>query len=188
MKTLQKGTGAIPRQDFELLFENLGEKLSQEEISGLLDDADRDGEGFINYAEFCSIKNLWKNSITLSIFLSPGVKSQIWISICWSLQPASQSNEYLMKTRKIVQTFLRVFDLIRLMTSNMINIALFTVLRSRGNLNSNSKASSSDVQQIFGARKMDLSNFSKLSSEEYSSFMVSHLSQIKYFLIVLEII
>ena len=179
MKTLQKGTGAIPRQDFELLFENLGEKLSQEEISGLLDDADRDGEGFINYAEFCSIKNLWKNSITLSIFLSPGVKS---------LQPASQSNEYLMKTRKIVQTFLRVFDLIRLMTSNMINIALFTVLRSRGNLNSNSKASSSDVQQIFGARKMDLSNFSKLSSEEYSSFMVSHLSQIKYFLIVLEII
>ena len=58
MKTLQKGTGAIPRQDFELLFENLGEKLSQEEISGLLDDADRDGEGFINYAEFCSIKNL----------------------------------------------------------------------------------------------------------------------------------
>ena len=38
--------------------QNLGEKLSPEEIEGLLDDADKDGEGFINYAEFCSIKNL----------------------------------------------------------------------------------------------------------------------------------
>lgn len=37
---------------------NLGEKLSGEEIEGLLDEADGDGEGFINYSEFCSIKNL----------------------------------------------------------------------------------------------------------------------------------
>merc|ERR1712001_101956 len=43
----KKGLGTIPRQDFELLFENLGEKLSPEEIEGLLDEADRDGEGFI---------------------------------------------------------------------------------------------------------------------------------------------
>ena len=73
---LKKGLGTIPRQDFELLFEvdfqtevieifiinfilqNLGEKLSPEEIEGLLDEADKEGEGFINYAEFCSIKNL----------------------------------------------------------------------------------------------------------------------------------
>merc|ERR1712079_653725 len=54
----KKGQGTIPRQDFELLFENLGEKLSIEEIEGLLDEADGDGEGFINYSEFCSIKNL----------------------------------------------------------------------------------------------------------------------------------
>merc|ERR1712038_624199 len=57
-KEHRKGQGTIPRQDFELLFENLGEKLSIEEIEGLLDEADGDGEGFINYSEFCSIKNL----------------------------------------------------------------------------------------------------------------------------------
>ena len=33
-------------------------QLSVEEIEGLLDDADSEGEGFISYAEFCSIKNL----------------------------------------------------------------------------------------------------------------------------------
>merc|ERR1712203_1260703 len=44
----KNGIGTIPRQDFELLFENLGEKLSPEEIEGLLDEADKDGEGFIN--------------------------------------------------------------------------------------------------------------------------------------------
>jgi len=54
----KKGLGTLPRQDFELLFENLGEKLSSEEIEGLLDEADQEGEGFINYSEFCSIKNL----------------------------------------------------------------------------------------------------------------------------------
>merc|ERR1712198_812550 len=54
----KKGPGTLPRQDFELLFENLGEKLSSEEIEGLLDEADQEGEGFINYSEFCSIKNL----------------------------------------------------------------------------------------------------------------------------------
>ena len=71
----KKGLGTIPRQDFELLFEveiikldkllirsnilqNLGEKLSSDEIEGLLDEADKEGEGFINYSEFCSIKNL----------------------------------------------------------------------------------------------------------------------------------
>jgi len=54
----KKGLGTIPRQDFGLLFENLGEKLSFEEIEGLLDEADQEGEGFINYSEFCSIKNL----------------------------------------------------------------------------------------------------------------------------------
>ena len=69
----KKGLGTIPRQDFEMLFEvsyraiqknktylktvqNLGEKLSDEEKEGLLDEADRDQEGFISYSEFCSIK------------------------------------------------------------------------------------------------------------------------------------
>merc|ERR1711915_113739 len=54
----RKGQGTITRQDFEILFENLGEKLTEEEKSGLLDEADSDQEGFISYAEFCSIKYL----------------------------------------------------------------------------------------------------------------------------------
>ena len=38
-------------------FQNLGEHLEEEEIEGLLDEAD-EGEGIIIYSEFCDIKNL----------------------------------------------------------------------------------------------------------------------------------
>ena len=37
--------------------QNLGEHLEEEEIEGLLDEAD-EGEGIIIYSEFCDIKNL----------------------------------------------------------------------------------------------------------------------------------
>merc|ERR1712098_860545 len=43
----KKGLGTIPRQEFEMIVENLGEKLSEEEIEGLLDEADREQEGLI---------------------------------------------------------------------------------------------------------------------------------------------
>merc|ERR1719350_236590 len=54
----KNGIGTIARQELHSIFENLGEHLEEEEIEGLLDEADGDGEGFINYSEFCSIKNL----------------------------------------------------------------------------------------------------------------------------------
>ena len=38
--------------------ENLGEKLSDQEKEGLLDEADGDQEGVISYSEFCSIRYL----------------------------------------------------------------------------------------------------------------------------------
>ena len=40
------------------MFENLGEKLVDDEIEGLLDEADLEGEGVIAYSEFCAFKNL----------------------------------------------------------------------------------------------------------------------------------
>ena len=39
------------------MFQNLGEKLKEEEIEGLLDEGD-EGDGAISYSEFCSIRNL----------------------------------------------------------------------------------------------------------------------------------
>jgi Ca2+-binding EF-hand superfamily protein len=41
------------------LGQNLGEHLEEEEIEGLLDEAD-EGEGFILYSDFCDINNLTK--------------------------------------------------------------------------------------------------------------------------------
>ena len=40
------------------MFENLGEKLVDDEIEGLLDEADLEGEGVITYSDFCAFKNL----------------------------------------------------------------------------------------------------------------------------------
>jgi len=54
----RKGTGTIPRSDAQMLFENLGESLKDEEIEGLLDEGDLEGDGSISYMDFCAIKNL----------------------------------------------------------------------------------------------------------------------------------
>ena len=41
--------------------QNLGESLKEEEIEGLLDEGDLEGDGSISYMDFCAIKNLmWK--------------------------------------------------------------------------------------------------------------------------------
>merc|ERR1711936_455524 len=53
----RNGIGTIARQELHSIFENLGEHLEEEEIEGLLDEAD-EGEGIIIYSEFCDIKNL----------------------------------------------------------------------------------------------------------------------------------
>ena len=54
----KNGIGTISRQDLHAVFENLGEKLIDDEIEGLLDEADTDNEGVISYSEFCAFKNL----------------------------------------------------------------------------------------------------------------------------------
>ena len=54
----KNGIGTISRQDLHAVFENLGEKLIDDEIEGLLDEADTDNEGVIFYSEFCAFKNL----------------------------------------------------------------------------------------------------------------------------------
>ena len=49
----------IVRNDFDLsLGQNLGESLKEEEIEGLLDEGDLEGDGSICYMDFCAIKNL----------------------------------------------------------------------------------------------------------------------------------
>merc|ERR1712203_7659 len=53
----KNGIGTIARQELHSIFENLGEHLEEEEIEGLLDEAD-EGEGIIIYSEFSDIKNL----------------------------------------------------------------------------------------------------------------------------------
>ena len=54
----KNGIGTISRQDLHAVFENLGEKLVDDEIEGLLDEADLEGEGVIAYSDFCAFKNL----------------------------------------------------------------------------------------------------------------------------------
>merc|ERR1712004_406488 len=49
----KNGIGTIARQELHSIFEH----LEEEEIEGLLDEAD-EGEGIIIYSEFCDIKNL----------------------------------------------------------------------------------------------------------------------------------
>merc|ERR1711953_929172 len=46
------GNGFINRQELTMVMSNLGEKLTSEEIQGMIDEADVDGDGQINYEEF----------------------------------------------------------------------------------------------------------------------------------------
>lgn len=46
------GNGFINRQELALVMSNLGEKLTSDEIQGMIDEADVDGDGQINYEEF----------------------------------------------------------------------------------------------------------------------------------------
>merc|ERR1712152_45172 len=46
------GNGFINRQELAVVMGNLGESLTQEEIQGMIDQADIDGDGCINYEEF----------------------------------------------------------------------------------------------------------------------------------------
>merc|ERR1712080_29587 len=46
------GNGFINRQELAVVMGNFGESLTQEEIQGMIDQADIDGDGVINYEEF----------------------------------------------------------------------------------------------------------------------------------------
>ena len=49
---LQDGNGFINRQELAVVMMNLGEKLTNEEINSMIEEADIDGDGQINYEEF----------------------------------------------------------------------------------------------------------------------------------------
>ena len=46
------GNGKITSDELRLIMENLGEKLTDEEITDMVKEADIDGDGEINYEEF----------------------------------------------------------------------------------------------------------------------------------------
>ena len=48
----QDGNGFINRQELAVVMMNLGEKLTNEEINSMIEEADIDGDGQINYEEF----------------------------------------------------------------------------------------------------------------------------------------
>ena len=48
----QDGNGFINRQELAVVMMNLGETLTGEEISSMIEEADIDGDGQINYEEF----------------------------------------------------------------------------------------------------------------------------------------
>lgn len=46
------GNGYITAYEFKQVMENLGEQLNSDEIDMMIHEADRDGDGQINYEEF----------------------------------------------------------------------------------------------------------------------------------------
>ena len=45
----KEGKGSIPREEFRHIMTTLGERLTDEEVDEMLDDADADGDGEIEY-------------------------------------------------------------------------------------------------------------------------------------------
>ncbi|KAJ4474361.1 hypothetical protein J3R30DRAFT_3508317 [Lentinula aciculospora] len=46
------GNGSISAKELKAVMESLGEKLSDKEVDAMILEADQDGDGNINYAEF----------------------------------------------------------------------------------------------------------------------------------------
>jgi len=53
----EDGNGFINRQELAAVMKNLGEQMTPEEIQTMLDEADLDGDGQINYEEFYVMMN-----------------------------------------------------------------------------------------------------------------------------------
>ena len=46
------GNGLIDRDELKLVMQELGEKLSEEDIDEMIEEADTNNDGFIDYEEF----------------------------------------------------------------------------------------------------------------------------------------
>ena len=46
------GNGLIDRSELKLVMQELGEKLSEEDIDEMIEEADTNNDGFIDYEEF----------------------------------------------------------------------------------------------------------------------------------------
>ncbi|TRY75206.1 hypothetical protein TCAL_04610 [Tigriopus californicus] len=51
----KKGTGTITSAEFRFLMTNIGDKISHEEFDMLIGEADRDGDGYLDYEEFVQL-------------------------------------------------------------------------------------------------------------------------------------
>ena len=51
----KEGSGRIAREELKFVLEHLGEKLTPEETQELLDEADINGDGSIDYRAYCKI-------------------------------------------------------------------------------------------------------------------------------------
>ena len=52
---LQEGSDKIGFEEIKTMFENLGEKVMDSDISAMLTYADHDKDGYLNFKEFCNI-------------------------------------------------------------------------------------------------------------------------------------
>ena len=65
----QDGNGFISRSELRHVMMNLGEAVSEEECDAMVDEADKDGDGSINYEEFYSMMTSAGRSVTLTSHL-----------------------------------------------------------------------------------------------------------------------
>ena len=56
-------SGSIDKQEFEFVFQNIGSKLTNEEIDEMIKQADVDGNGEISQEEFINIMKTKKKKI-----------------------------------------------------------------------------------------------------------------------------
>lgn len=53
----RSGKGFITRSELGLVMANMGEQLTPQEIEAMISEADKDGDGVINYEEFYALMN-----------------------------------------------------------------------------------------------------------------------------------
>ena len=61
VKYLQDGNGYIDRKELGHMMRFIGEPISQQEIDDILDEADKDANGLIDYREFAEMMTPGRN-------------------------------------------------------------------------------------------------------------------------------